>query len=166
MLGMSIDLDFDLFDVLEEKMAKLVETGGFAFGMWDTGSEHYSGYSFPALLSLLSRGTDRIPPRPVLQITTDFNPVSKSPLKKSLNKYLSLKSGASANMPGEVTSRWYAQQAKEMFGNTSYLESNAASVIAKKEKAGISPSNNPLVWTGDLKNHMQFKYGNMIKTVE
>lgn len=159
-----IEDDFDLFSVLEEKLLDL-EKETFDYGMWDNTSAHYSGYSFPSLLKFLSEGSYKanIPPRPVLTVTDQFNPIESSPLKSQLSKYLNLNYKGKASEVGKITASWYATQAKGSFGDTSFLESNSRVTQYIKRSAGVVPADNPLVWTGSLRDHMQFKYGNMIE---
>lgn len=159
---MDIKEEFDLFDILEERIADLEKKGSFGYGMYGT-EVHYSGYTFPELLKMLSEGTDHIPPRPVLSIALDFNPLSKSPLKRRLNSYLNLSSPRSIKDVSMVTAKWYADTAKGIFGDTTKLESNSKYTQRLKQKAGVSPQNNPLIWTGELKAHMQYRYGGVIK---
>lgn len=166
-MDMTFEEDFDLFDVLEEKLEDLNQHGEFAFGMWDNGSTHYSGYSFPTLLKLLSEGgsTDEgtIPPRPVLVITTDFFPLESSPIKKALDIFLSLKNKNKAGVVGRHIGSWYAETAKSLFGDPAFLPSNSLATQRVKRAEGVIPPNQPLVWKGDLKAHMQYSYNGIVK---
>ncbi len=170
MLTFSINLIEDYTKNLEHRLRELEKTETFV-GYKESQGFHASGLTYPDLIALHAAGvpSKNIPSRDIFGVANmEFNPSSKG-FKKSLTKYLS---GISKKNPPIkatiIAKKWaesYGDTLLPIFGNTAQLAHNTPYTQTLKARDGVSPANNPLVWTGELKSSLgywiddnQFKY--------
>lgn len=142
---------------LQELNKSTVEVGYFP------SQQHYSGLSMAGLFAIHSGGAPSvgIPARPAMEIALMFNPVNKNiTIKRDLSKYFSKISHKYPpirftqlleNVGGD-----YVDKIRAVFGDTSKLDSNSFWTQQAKKSAGVVPSNNPLVWTGSLRDALSY----------
>ncbi len=166
MLTMNITLKKSNMDKLEKRLKALAKMKT-KVGYFQEQGEHYSGMTYPELVALHSSGvpSKNIPARPIFEIAYMSYDVNKSTIKKDLTKYLS-KIGRSTS-PIKVTTigknfvNSFSQHMLPIFGDTSKLKSNSPYTQHLKTQAGVEP-NNPLVWTGDLRDNLSYKLNNKL----
>ena len=170
MIPMAILLEKDFIHELKRRLKALERLGEVDVGWFgETGTHDSSGWNYPTLASYHASGdsSKNIPPRPVLEIAYGFNPFNKSPLKSSLNKYLSNIKGKPLVKPkwvAEQYASYYVNQTKMLFGDTSKLTPNSSNVVALKQEDGVNPAQNPLVWTGSLRDNTSYKIQGQVVT--
>lgn len=157
-----LQLTKDYTKVLEKRLKALEDMGKIRVGVFGDQGDHWSGMTFPQLLQLQSRGSrpKKIPPRPVLEIAYAFYPLKRSPLKKSLHRYLSNLKGVPETSLDQVFinyGNFYQNKTKELFGDLSVLEPNSPYTVKKKIKAGVQ-GQNPLIFRGDLRDAITYRY--------
>lgn len=126
---------------------------------------HPSGLDYPTLYAIHAYGSPsaNIPRRDPLGDTFEiWEPLNKDiKLKMDLKNYFSnIKSKTPRIKAQQVVANLmgrYVVKVREVFGDTGKLESNSAFTQWLKERAGVNPPNNPLVWTSSLKNNLSYK---------
>lgn len=143
---------------------KELDKAKFKVGYWETQGRHPSGLTYPTLFTILSYGSSSagIVARPVLDLEfSTFSPLDKNlMLKNKLKLYFSnIKSKTPRITITKMLSAVagdYVEKTRNSFGDLSKLASNTPFTIYLKQRAGVSPSNNPLVWTGDLRSNLSY----------
>lgn len=151
-----------------KKRIRMLERTSVEVGVFDKSKYRDTSYNYVTLFSYLSGGnpSKNLPPRPALQLAFTFNPLSSSPLKKDLAKYLSTinrkKSKPALMRVLEGVGKFYRNKTVRLFGNTSALASNSDFTQKWKESQGYK-GNNPLIMkggAGSLRSKVAYKIGN------
>ncbi|AHK11558.1 hypothetical protein S140_151 [Shewanella sp. phage 1/40] len=146
------------------KRFKSLHKKKFEVGYFPENGVHPSGLTFTGLFAIQSFGSRsaNIPARPVLdQEFMTYTPLNTNALLKSqLKLYFS---GISSKTPVISSNKLlanvagdYVQKVRAGFGDTTRLTSNAPSTQEQKATYGVSPPNNPLVWTGVLRDNLSY----------
>ena len=163
---MSFTIKFKLVeDKLPELEKRLKDLDGHkvGIGMWkEQGVHKPSGFPAVSLFRYLSEGNPakNLPPRSPLQTVAALVPLSSSPLKPDITKYLSNITGRPPITPLKVMGdlgEFYRDKVRDVFGDAGLLAPKAASTKSKSK----SP-NTPLIETKELASKVAYKIDNDI----
>lgn len=151
----SIKLLEDHLKELEKRVDQLANEEAFV-GVSESQGTHYSGMTYPELGILHANGSSElnIPSRDIAEwslLTYKGHNKLKADLKRFLGN-LDKRPRITAKQVAQNWAKDFHEHSLTIFGNTNYLQSNAQYTQTLKELDGVSPSDNPLVWTGDYKN--------------
>lgn len=146
-----------------KKRIKALDKQKAEIGYFASQGTHPSGLTYTGLFALQSFGSSStgLPPRPVMEYTFADHPVKKNTtFKRDLHKYFS--NIKNTHPPITITlllenvSGDYVEKIRGNFGNTSILEDNAPVTQRIKAAAGLSPTNSPLIWSGNLRDNLSY----------
>jgi hypothetical protein len=143
---------------------KSLEKKRFSVGYFAEQGYHSSGLTYAGLFAIQSFGSSSagIVARPILDDTIAiYEPLQTNlMLRKQLKVYFSNISSKTPKI--SVTTLLskvagdYVQKTREGFGDISKLASNTPFTQFLKAQAGVKP-NNPLIWTGDLRDNLSYR---------
>ena len=167
--GINIYLKTNNLDKLEKRLKALAKLKT-KVGYFQEQGDHYSGMTYPELVAMHSSGvpSKNIPARPIFEIAYMSYDLKKSTIKNDLKKYLSSIGKSSAPIKVEQIGinfvNSFSQHMIPIFGDTSKLKPNTPYTQHLKTLAGVE-ANNPLVWTGDLRDNLSYKLNNKLAKV-
>ncbi len=145
---------------LIKRIEMLAKKATVSVGMYGDSGTHPSGFTYVNLFKYLSEGdaSEHLAARPVLKIAMSFNPLSESPLRKELVRYLDNidrdKDLKDALIVANSLGKHYRKEVYEVFGSSA-LPSNTPFTKIIKEHFGFDP-NAPLVATGALRSKIAY----------
>lgn len=135
------------------KELKKIHNKNVSFGYYQEQGTHYSGYSYPDLMSYLEYGDHAhdVPPRPVFSATSGkMRATSGREVRRYIENFVGGKMTASFTL--DMVGAEYAKWTQDMFGVPSQVNvSNSPRTVSLKG------GDTPLVDTGDLKQHLATK---------
>ncbi|AUR87555.1 neck protein [Vibrio phage 1.101.O._10N.261.45.C6] len=145
------------------RIASLEKKGNFSVGMYqESGVHRESGFTYVSLFKYLCEGNSamNLPARPALDLAFIYNPLSTSPMKKALTKYLSnikvKHKNKDINEVMDEVGSFYRKEVYDIFGDESKIAANSFSTKMQKLEQGFDP-NKPLIKTGSLRSKISYK---------
>lgn len=160
---MAFKLVEDHFDELELRL-KVLSKAKVSYGMFDNSQHGDSSWTQVSLFRYLNTGNTKmgLVPRPVLDMSWQFNRISSSPLKKDLKVFLSninkKKTQKDMDKVLHGVGNYYRDALADLFGKSPPVAANTKFTQEWKKANGYDPSK-PLIMTGELRSNISYRIG-------